>query len=506
MAAHQIKIGHEFFAKAKNDYDNWYWAIIREFFQNCIDCGSTEINVVTHELNGQTVLSVSNNGEPMTETIIMEKLFALGGSGKNFEGAVGGFGKAKEILYFCHKDYAITSGNHTIIGSGAEFDIIKKNDYTKGTVSTIKIDGSHAEELLDQIDIFINYAQWGGVFTVNGETRRANMKKGSPRRELEFGKVYTNKSDSYRVIIRIGGIPMFHTYCRLNRCVIVELDGQSCDVLTSNRDGLRQPYKNELYDFITEIAVDKKSALKNRRGPKYKQYRGTKLCNERQLNVAEVIDDPTTHIGTSLAEEPSTTVTTEVGDINIDEDTEVNQPVQHETPVNQPSLQTAARTAAIPVQQAVSIKTDFVLKNETDLKVPNYYDPGQKEFSIYSKKLVRIWGRVMLEMHRLFDHEAEFSIGFIFDDGGTEAEYENGHFGTVYYLNPCEIKEQRTTYSKSFCKRFKLTERDRLISIGLHEFVHGLGYGYHDEAYAGKLTDLFAVVMKERKRFNWCFK
>jgi hypothetical protein len=174
-------------------------------------------------------------------------------------------------------------------------------------------------------------------------------------------------------------------------------------------------------------------------------------------------------------------------------------------------VQAAAHVSSEEVEpvRAASIGTNFILKNETELKIPAYYDPGSGEFSEYSRKLVRIWGRAIVEMHRLFDVEAEFSVGFIFDDdssGASEAQFEQGDYGIVYYLNPCKVVEQSSTYSKSFRKRFKLTERDRLIMIALHEFLHAIGNNWHDETYANRLTDMAAVVMKNRKRFNWVFK
>lgn len=105
----------------------------------------------------------------------------------------------------------------------------------------------------------------------------------------------------------------------------------------------------------------------------------------------------------------------------------------------------------------------------------------------------------------MYQSESEFGIGFILSDD-CEAQYEQtSEFGVVYYLNPASVVEQVGTRSKSFKKRFQLTERDRLLSIAVHEFTHGLGYGSHNEEYASKLTDIFARVMKERKRFNWCF-
>jgi hypothetical protein len=161
---------------------------------------------------------------------------------------------------------------------------------------------------------------------------------------------------------------------------------------------------------------------------------------------------------------------------------------------------------SIPAPRVVAtLGTNFILKNETDLKIPAYYDPGSGEFSEYSRKLVRIWGRLMIEMHRLFDTEAEFSIGFIFDED-SEAEFEDRSYGQVYYLNPCKIVEQKYSNSKSFQKRFKLTERGRLMAIAAHEYVHGLGKSWHDEDYANKLTDVLGVVLSNASRFTWCFK
>jgi hypothetical protein len=153
----------------------------------------------------------------------------------------------------------------------------------------------------------------------------------------------------------------------------------------------------------------------------------------------------------------------------------------------------------------VAIGEEFVIKNETDLVVPTYYRPDESDFSSYSKKLARIWGRLMLQLHRTFDHEAEFAIGFLFSDED-EAQFEDGQFGKVYYIAPAKLVEQNATYSKSWKKAFALTERNRVLAIAVHEFVHGLGYDIHDERYASKLTDTMGKVMDNRKAFNWAWK
>ena len=109
-------------------------------------------------------------------------------------------------------------------------------------------------------------------------------------------------------------------------------------------------------------------------------------------------------------------------------------------------------------------------------------------------------------MHQIFEHEAEFAVGFVFDQD-EEAQFEDGQYGKVYYVNPVAVVEQTMSNSRSFRKRFKLTERDRLIAIAAHEFVHGgIGLLYHDESFASKQTDVMATVMKHRRQFNWCFR
>jgi len=495
MAAHHVTIGPEFFVKAKKDYTDWRFALAREFFQNCMDCGSTQIVVETSEANGVTSLSVANNGDPMTQEILINKLLSLGSSGKNFEGTTGGFGKAKEILYFSHQSYRIHSGSLVVEGSGAAYDLQTDAEFFHGTRSDIVIEGHHEADLLSVIRKFIGFAQWDGVFVINGREERGDLKKGSPRRDLGFGMVYSNRSFSYQMVVRINGIPMFSKGISLDRCIVVELKGKSDEILTANRDGLLEPFGSDLSDFVTELSVDKRSALKARQ-PRYIQYRGTKMCHVRSLNVVEVVEPVVDCVGHRQV------FTTPAVDTCINAELFPEAAAASMVAWSVAAKAMAAETAS---KSKSKLGMNFILKNQTDLKIPAYYDPGTGEFSEYSRKLVRIWGRLMVEMHRLFDAEAEFSIGFVFDEE-SEAEFENGGYGQVYYLNPCKIKEQKYSYSKSFQKRFKLTERGRLIAIAAHEFVHGLGMGWHDESYANKLTDVLGVVLSSSSRFAWCFK
>lgn len=513
MFQNHVTIGPEFFSKAFNDYSNWRWALAREFMQNSIDCGSKIIKVTVALDGTNTVLTVENDGSPMTAEILTSKLLALGGSGKNFQGTVGGFGKAKEILYFAHKSYQIETGEILVTGSGAGYNIAEV-PYFAGTKSTVVVDGDHMERLANAFRSFSNFAQWDGEFYLNGELFQTNLRKGSPRRDLGFGLVYTNRAFPYKMIVRINGIPMFFEHISFDRCVVVELKGSSVDVLTSNRDGLNYSCRHELSSFITELAVDKRSALKNRGASKYRRYEGKRLRHRVQSGVnikALLAGGSGSNVGNSTAALlnvggisgvhgidqaiRSGSITVPGGDVRTVD-------VVGECAPSAGDVRTVVDEGV--VYSNTNISEEFIIKNETELTIPAYYLPESSEFSSYSQKLVQIWGRLLIELHRLFEHEADFALGFVFDESA-EAEFESGDYGKVYYLNPAKVVEQKASSSKSFKKRFLLTERNRLLMIALHEFVHGVGLGPHDENYANKLTDMAWKVLDERKRFNWCF-
>lgn len=486
----QVKIGPSFFANEFKEYANWQQAFIREFCQNSMDAkgaGRIECTIKLLPDTNETLVVFFNDGRPMDREILVNKLLALGESGKRFEdGAVGGFGKAKNLLYFCHSSYAIKSGEFLVTGCGGEYDLIEGQTNRYGTESTVVVAGDQVEKLTEAFKWFVALGQWSGQFVLNGEPMKAALAKGSPRRELEFGTVYTNRSYSNKMIVRINGVPMFSQYVDIDRCVIVELNGKSSAVLTANRDGLRHPFNSQLSSFVQELAVDKKSALKTKRVSKYQVFRGQRLQAqvERQVELTTILGYTTGRVDDDPAPLRSLAIAAEA---------KTNRTQDWEREIDS-------------VEPKSSLKEAFVLKNETELFIPNCYNPSSSEFSQYSRRLVGYWAKLMLQCHALFKCENEFSIGFIFDDE-TEAEHERtSEFGTVYYLNPVEVRTQKNSASRSFAKRFQLTERDRLISLAVHELCHGLGFRMHDENYANKLTEMFAEAMKNRASFNWCFR
>lgn len=487
--ANQVVIGPEFFKKAFNDYTNWRWAIIREFLQNSIDAGSKKIDITIHKhqtttTKSDTVLKVRNDGAPMTREVLVNKLLSLGGSGKNFQNSVGGFGKAKEILYYAHQSYRIDTGDVTVHGSGAGYDLSDR-PYFRGTESEVLISGDYVDSLVTNVKTFASTAQWDGVITCNGEEYTSKLKKGSPRRELDFGTVYTNKSFTNRLIVRISGIPMFVSHIDYPDTVIVELNGSSVEVLASNRDVLRYPYSNQLEEFIAEIAINKRSAIKKRDRSLYTHYAGDKLTGKSAgFNLVHAISPKASTASPSVSD-----------------DSEASEPLISGD--DMPSTPGVRPNTAAFVKHADAITSclsqDFVVKNNTFYEIPAYYLPDSGEFSTYAMKLVKIWTRLMVQLHTTFKVKSSFAVGFVFDSS-VEAEREShSDYGTIYYINPVKL------VGSSWAKAFKLTDRGRLLMTAVHEFTHH-DHWRHDEDFAAAMTDIAAQVYDNRKDFSWCFK
>lgn len=505
----QVTIGSSFFKKERQEYADWLWAMARESSQNCLDApGSTRMDVTITNVGCNTLIVFENDGQPMTEEVLVGKLLAIGESGKNFEGSVGGFGKAKTLLYMMNESYVIRTGTLEVTGNGGQYELATDLPYFHGTRSSVVIEGDVVDQLRSAFIRFAYYTQWSGSFYLNGDRLDSNMRKGSPRRDLGFGVVYTNKSAKHRMVVRICGIPMFIEYCDPDRCVIVELNGASHEVLTSNRDSLKHPHSGELSRFVTELAVDKKSALKPKyRGPTYTIYDGDRLehtKNEtaKSSSIAALVgnSEDWAPVHSELETNDRVVVDPDAGEI------ETQEPSSdwHQQPSYAPSYQHEVQ--ATTRKATVGVTGYFVVKNDTDLKIPDYYMPHREEFSDYSKKLARIWARLMFSLHTMFEVEGDFGVGFIFSDTD-EAQFEQtNEYGKIYYVNPAVIVGQESSNSRSFKKAYKLNERGRLIATAAHEFVHGMGYSIHDEEYSSKFTDIMGHVLTHASKFAWCFK
>lgn len=495
-----VRIGPEFFQKELREYANWQWAFVREALQNCIDApGSREIRFHAQDVDDTTVVTWSNNGRSMDQDTIENKLFALGGTGKGFDGTVGGFGKAKTLLYFAQRQYFIRTGQLMVRGQGGDYQICTDNNY-KGTKSVVTIAGNHAESLNAKAERFVNLSQWHGTFYVNNVEMQGNLRKGKHRRDFSFGSVYTNKSESNVIVVRIGGIPMFTKHIRLDRCVVLELNGSSADRLTSNRDSLLSKYSYELDDFLTEIAVDRKSALSNKRQTREFFGNVRMACAFNEVPEPDIYAENEWNNGLGLTEKVFTSEAA-LRAARLDDANLTVEPKESKAISTPAAKSTEARVSLRPsAVEVINYKMRFVIYNKTDRKIPKWLTPGSSMRS-FARKLVHSWASILVEMHRITKRSAYFSVGFVFDEdpeNTTLACYEAHNGEPIYYINPT---------LPGFKRRFSAKDKDKLITIAAHEFVHGqYGRNYHDEDFAADFTELMASVMANRKHFNKCFR
>lgn len=479
-----IAIGPEFFCKARADYADWKWALVREFMQNSIDCGSKNIRFEAVCDGGKTTVTVENDGAPMDRETLTGKLLSLGGSGKSFaNGAVGGFGKAKELLYFGWDSYEIVTGGLKVTGRGASYDIEPCEPFS-GTRSQIVIDGDLADELIQKARRFVALANVAVTFHVDGESidgRR--MHKGSFRRALTFGRVYTNKSTENLLVVRIGGTPMFTRWIDLNRCAVLELSGNSADTLTANRDGLRGVPREELDAFLDELSVDKKSALDKPTETTVEVFDGPVLVLDPGRDAAAPSDNVPDAFASAGCDIPTGIVAALAFAAERCDNVTT-------APCSPPETVSAASKPRLGVR--------FVLRNETGRATPKRFHPDT--MSPDPKRLLVIWTNLLVEMHRVLHINKPFSVGFVISDDAEAMYGDSARTGRVFYLNPTlGGKMRKFGDDESRCK---------LILTAAHEVLHGMGYGRHDEIFAAKLTDLAAKLntTAARRRFQKCFR
>lgn len=259
-----VQIPRGFFNRtAKKEYVYWGKALIREFLQNSVDAGAKNIHIKF--IPEKLLLAVKDDGCGMDRNVIVNKLLALGGSQKH-QNSIGGFGKAKELLFFAWEKYAIRTNNYLVFGSGAEYSIRKTDKFRKGTICVIKFNSK--EEYQTALSYCVSYLPHNEVgANIYLNDRKIKYSFGAKRkvREFDWADIYCCDDLNTEVSVRVSGVEMFEhfSYGRnpVKNKTIIELKGNSYDILTTNRDALNYKYHKELQEFLENITINPISAL-----------------------------------------------------------------------------------------------------------------------------------------------------------------------------------------------------------------------------------------------------
>jgi hypothetical protein len=520
--------------KVKNDYADHKVALIREFLQNSCDAGATKLDFMFDK--SERTLTVTDNGCGMDAKIMVNALFDIGGSYKEGNDAVGGFGSAKLILLFQHDQYDIKSWRdgvrYEVNGRASSYSNIESFDDVglTGTSITIKfLDSWAVEDESDSYSMFEYYAKefleqcdvtpkvtWNGM---DMNSRKA----GTIVRELEWGNIYCDDTtqSQYYVDVRIGGIKMFQIYVgEINKKLTIELTHKSINILTTNRDGLRGGYSDELSSVVKEFNVNNVSFGKKLHGQtiiyegsessffdmcasaivayKTKIVEKLKIKRDKADNMRSVLEfvqisKQIEEFNKYIKQLEADSMADLVDDASQDD---IENPIAHfltnimERPVAYRNSMLPDRKIHLEVVTEVeeAYKTsestttyDFLVdvKNDIDA-LPAKFDP-KKGMSQKYFRLAQLWKASINYILDAENVEMKYKIGWVIEDE-IQTSFSIEHDVKTFLINP-ESQHWFEGMNKTQCVK-------RIFRTACHELTHSLGFKWHDESFIAKCDTL----------------
>lgn len=485
---------HYFFQMAVKDYRHWQKALWREFFQNSIDAGATEIKIASN-MKGNSVI-ISDNGCGMSLEILQDKLLCLGGSHKA-HGSVGAFGKAKELLFFSWPYYRIKTDGLVVDGEYNEYTIRDSGDSRVGTRCTIMF----SDDALQQTTMQQLIAHGRDVaalmetpcqIIIDGELVETVWNRGALVRDMGWCQIFHNK-DIYEahLQVRINGIWMFDRYIGHDiGAVTVELTKNSLECLTSNRDGLQDRYQTELDQFIKRLVADTQQALKPEKQIIRRMYRGSGVVNIVDIDHArETLRkgfDRLPSLGAGLMDTSLSTLAEFMKDAldlkDFASELTTNRFAQIGTLAKNSEYAEGWAYDYRERMAFIGYAPDFVTKFESkdDARVTKFMKTRKADI------LAKMWTEIVKEVMLTSGYLAVFTAGFTFETD-TEAQVEQQDGQYFFYLNP-DLVLNGTPYQSSVFKKRRILVED-LKDKAIHEISH-IRYQYHDEGFVGQMAKI----------------
>lgn len=509
-----IGIGREFFVTALKDYENWKEKWWREAIQNAVDAGSTKI-VCVHKQNedGTHTVSCEDNGGGMSTDVLLNKFLVLGGSTKtSASGTAGGFGKAKELLLLPWISWEVHSKTTIVRGSGIDY-AVEEGDLLKGTRLTVTMP---ADQFTYDAPCmaFIEKCNLPSVqFVVNGTSMRAKLSGKTAVREIP-GKaaIYFHKGkggSSSKMLIRTNGLFMFDRYLsdEVNGHVIVELLGPSIEILTANRDGIRDwTLRNEIDNYANELAKDVKSATRDKAKLIRQIFRGTgnftsAVAVEREAEILDAVG-PIEVKGSGEIKETAVEQVMQIVESYRERDTGSGSGAAR--PMFSAPSATLVRTFFEDMRGASKFEAavkqlvwqpDFFVANEVEgVRVPKEFFP--ETMSPRVTKIASVWTELCRFVLIQLGSSFRFGVGFLFsEDSLAMYTYEQGTHWLL--LNPYrDYKNQ-----KGLLRPTADEDLQSMYASAIHEATHlADGIKYHDESFAAALTHNMARCAKGWRR------
>ena len=465
-----------FFKMAKLDYTTWQHALPREFYQNSVDAGADLIEVTSKRSTRR--IDVIDNGCGMDYATIKEKLLVLGGS-KKATGNVGAFGKAKEILFFSWKSYRIRTQDLLVYGEGANYTIERVNDWQDGTVCSIWIwDDEDFDEVVNGFKYVANWFEVDCAIELDGSRVKTTLNRGRLIRSMPWARVYLDESSpSYYVSVRIEGQWMFNEWFSgaydIGK-IIVEVQGNSIDCLTSNRDGLKREYSMKFRKLMEEFITETNSIRNPEKVKVREKFTGSGRIAVSKKKAIEKISEYIIELSDSELRTPERVTDAIIDGLNESNTTSIDMDRIENTAKRGSYWDYEDRFSFIGFQPDFHVVYEKGSKVESGLKGllhrPNMI------------KLANSWVEILKQVMLDIENYSEFNVGFNFSLEEC-ASFERLDGEPYFYLNPNLLLSDCEGSVKWYRSR-RLLQED-LVLKAIHEVTH-LYYDSHNESFVLK--------------------
>lgn len=491
MITQHVKIGPKFFENELRVYRDWGLAFWRENLQNSVDAFASRIDIQITAINDQQVRCViADNGCGMTKEQLESIYFVLGETTKSGIASIGGFGKARILTCFSQHSYKLETGNLLVTGCGADFSITETTEKYTGVRLTVDVN-ARGVNLQEKLESYLGKCFLHCHVYVNGIRWEKWTYKNRIARELSFGTIYTNKSQYPEVLVRVNGTLMFCTSTSAPSQIILEItDSRSRQVLQSSRDGLIYPFQGELDSFISELNINKLSALKTLKN-KSTVFKGIGTFSSKRKQIAR-----TSTALNEINNTPSTAEALQVGTFQ------------------KPTVKSNYSSEYLEYEGLNLF--DIIIEDDSSnmqvRKVIDHYNPynwdlgdnvtyapaGSYRKGIGRLKLMLCWKaacerviEILQTVSKSVPDEIRWGVGWYFSDDYNAACKTVGNVNYLI-LNPCD------EFGKM---KYNISNHDhmcKLIGLAIHEISH-IMHSDHDECFAGLMTEITNAVLASKQ-------
>ncbi len=502
----QMKLdGSHFQRIAKLEYREWNKSLIRELLQNGYDAGASEISVDWNQ--DSRILVFKDNGSGMTKDVLQNIFLKFGGTQKA-EGAVGGFGKAKEIILAAWEAWSVKSGGHLATGRHNEYRI-EECDFEQGTTITLHIPFSSGMFLDDYvIQNFFSKCQISASVKINGEPYTGSTQtKGEVACIDGFGKLYKSSLSEPVCLIRANGVLMFEEYIEGNSGFIFEISNSS-SCMSASRDGFLNDFHRKFAELFREmtfnasglteykVEIDLMVAENDEEEEEAKNiFQNSKPDNGMDgvfQNFVELMDDL---IKSERKIEPYKYIPTATMSVANMSQEEIGSKKGQEI------VKVLQKKAKLSEMDTFAQKTEFYskfLKGRFLFRTTDLSKSSQKFMnSVKAAQINFLWFGIVKEVAKIMQGKITTPRNFVV--GGfvnRDSEHEAVCVGGKVLLNLVKISEYN----------FDESLLVRLIGIACHEVIH-LGGETHGERMCSLLTDILPLLLTEHySKFRLIFK